>query len=86
MKPKSKLYAVSFILLKVTSRIFTRCKGAENVWYRISETRKNNSSSIEGRIDHLDVNVKDQVIYIAGLGNNTLEMVNLQQGKGNSAH
>ena len=35
----------------------------------------------KGRIDHMDVNVKDKVIYIAALGNNTLEVIDLKAGK-----
>ena len=36
---------------------------------------------VKGRIDHLDVNLKDQVAYIAALGNNTVEAVDLKTGK-----
>src|SRR5258708_9019291 len=36
---------------------------------------------VKGRIDHLDINLKDQVIYVAALGNNTLEVVDLGNGK-----
>ena len=36
---------------------------------------------VKGRIDHMDVNLKDQVIYVAALGNNTLEVVDLVKGK-----
>ena len=36
---------------------------------------------VKGRIDHIDINVKDQVAYIAALGNNTLEVVDLKSGK-----
>ncbi len=36
---------------------------------------------VKGRIDHLDVNLKDQVIYVAALGNNSLEAVDLNSGK-----
>ena len=36
---------------------------------------------VKGRIDHLDVNLKDQVVYVAALGNNTLEAVDLRTGK-----
>jgi hypothetical protein len=36
---------------------------------------------VKGRIDHMDVNLKDQVIYVAALGNNTLEAVDLNSGK-----
>lgn len=36
---------------------------------------------VKGRIDHMDVNLKDQVVYIAALGNNTLEVADLKNGK-----
>src|SRR5258705_12276551 len=36
---------------------------------------------VEGRIDHLSVDLKNQRLFIAALGNNTLEVVDLAQGK-----
>lgn len=36
---------------------------------------------VKGRIDHLDVDLKDRVVYVAALGNNTLEAVDLTTGK-----
>jgi hypothetical protein len=36
---------------------------------------------VKGRIDHMDVNVKDKIVYMAALGNNTLEVIDLQAGK-----
>jgi DNA-binding beta-propeller fold protein YncE len=36
---------------------------------------------VKGRIDHLDVNLKDRIVYVAALGNNTLEVVDLTSGK-----
>jgi len=37
--------------------------------------------NVKGRIDHIDINLKDQVAYIAALGNNTLEIVDLKSSK-----
>lgn len=37
--------------------------------------------NVQGRIDHMDVNVKDKIVYMAALGNNTLEVIDLQAGK-----
>jgi hypothetical protein len=31
--------------------------------------------NVKGRIDHIDINWKDQVVYIAALGNNTVEII-----------
>src|SRR5258707_9344548 len=39
---------------------------------------------VKGRIDHLDVNLKDGMVYVAALGNNTVEVVDLI--KGNAIH
>ncbi len=36
---------------------------------------------VKGRIDHIDVDTKNQVAYVAALGNNTLEVVDLKTGK-----
>ena len=36
---------------------------------------------IKGRIDHLDVNLKEGIVYVAALGNNTLEVVDLAAGR-----
>lgn len=36
---------------------------------------------VKGRIDHMDVNEKAKVLYMAALGNNTLEVIDLQAGK-----
>jgi DNA-binding beta-propeller fold protein YncE len=36
---------------------------------------------VKGRIDHLEINLKDKIVYIAALGNNTLEAINLSTGE-----
>ena len=36
---------------------------------------------VKGRIDHMDVNKEQGIIYIAALANNTLEVVDLAKGK-----
>src|SRR3984893_3794833 len=36
---------------------------------------------VKGRIDHMDINLKDQVVYVAALGNNTLEVIDLRKGR-----
>src|SRR5437899_7224412 len=36
---------------------------------------------VEGRIDHMSVDVNGQRLFVAALGNNTLEVVDLAQGK-----
>jgi hypothetical protein len=36
---------------------------------------------IKGRIDHLDINLKEKIVYVAALGNNSLEIVDINKGK-----
>jgi WD40 repeat protein len=36
---------------------------------------------VDGRIDHLSIDLKDQRLFIAALGNNTVEIVDLTRGK-----
>src|SRR5262252_2086100 len=36
--------------------------------------------NVEGRIDHMDVDAKGQRLFVAALGNNTVEVVDLQAG------
>jgi len=36
---------------------------------------------VKGRIDHMDINLNDQVAYAAALGNNTVEVIDLKSGK-----
>lgn len=38
-------------------------------------------TEIKGRIDHLDVGLRNQIVYMAALGNNSLEVVDLKNGK-----
>ena len=37
--------------------------------------------NVEGRIDHMDVDVKGQRLFVAALGNNTVEVIDLQKGE-----
>src|SRR5215510_9525294 len=37
--------------------------------------------NVEGRIDHLAVDVQSQRLFLAALGNNTLEVIDLKAGK-----
>lgn len=37
--------------------------------------------SVQGRIDHIDIDTKNQIVYVAALGNNSLEIVDLKNGK-----
>src|SRR5437868_6933068 len=36
---------------------------------------------VEGRIDHMSMDVKTQRLFVAALGNNTVEVIDVAQGK-----
>lgn len=36
---------------------------------------------VKGRIDHMDIDLKAQIIYLSDLGNNSLKIIDLQKGK-----
>src|SRR4051794_9054244 len=36
---------------------------------------------VQVRIDHMSIDVKNQRLFIAALGNNTIELIDLEQGK-----
>lgn len=38
-------------------------------------------TGVKGRIDHLDIDLQDQLVFVAALGNNTVEVVDLKDGK-----
>jgi DNA-binding beta-propeller fold protein YncE len=69
-----------FIFINICS--FTACKGqatfGEN---HLPIDKIIPLPGVKGRIDHMDVNLKDQIVYIAALGNNTLEVVSLPDAK-----
>jgi len=74
---------IKLVLLSITSYIsFFACKGQKsfgNEQLSIKQTIP--LSDVSGRIDHIDVNLKDQILYIAALGNNSLEAVDLKNSK-----
>lgn len=45
----------------------------------ISLKAKINMPHVSGRIDHMAVNLKDKVVYMAALGNNTVEVIDLNK-------
>lgn len=37
--------------------------------------------NVKGRVDHLDIDVQNQVVFVAALGNNTVEVADMKTGK-----
>lgn len=69
------------ILLFIALGCFASCQAQESGQQLLTLQKEIALSNVKGRIDHIDVNLKDQVAYIAALGNNTLEVVDLKSGK-----
>jgi len=61
---------------------FSSCKGQTEFGTNFLHLEKKIPlPDIKGRIDHMDINLKDQVVYVAALGNNTVEAVDLRNSK-----
>ncbi|MDO3643723.1 YncE family protein [Mucilaginibacter sp. L3T2-6] len=60
---------------------FSSCKAQESGKQYLTLEKEIVLPNVKGRIDHIDINIKDQIAYIAALGNNTLEIVDMKSGK-----
>jgi outer membrane protein assembly factor BamB len=69
------------ILLFVTLGCFGACQAQESGKHLLTLQKEIALPNVKGRIDHIDINLKDQIAYIAALGNNTVEVVDLGNGK-----
>jgi hypothetical protein len=69
------------ILLFVAVGCFTGCQAQETGKQYLMLEKEIALPNVKGRIDHIDINLKDQIAYVAALGNNTLEIVDLKSGK-----
>jgi hypothetical protein len=77
---KNKNYPILTLLIAGLIS-FTGCQAQESGKQYLILQKEIALPGVKGRIDHIDINVKDQVAYIAALGNNTLEVVDLKNGK-----
>ncbi len=60
---------------------FSSCNGQENYGAaKLALVKEIPMPSVKGRIDHMALNPRSRVLYIAALGNNTVEVVNLEKG------
>ena len=70
------------LILIIAFLSFTGCKGqkpfGENYFHVDKFIPLPN---VKGRIDHLDINLREQVMYVAALANNSVEVVDLKNGK-----
>jgi DNA-binding beta-propeller fold protein YncE len=72
----------NFLLLILCCFLYSGCKAQKTYGDDNLVLEKSISlSGVSGRIDHMDVNLKDRIVYIAALGNNSLEIVDIGKGK-----
>ena len=78
---RSKITGVLFVCLCLTF-LFTDCKGqkAFGTGYLVLQ-KIIPLPNVKGRIDHMAINSRKMTVYVAALGNNTLEVVDLKKGK-----
>ena len=80
MRPKTT--GVLFVWLSLTLLLFTNCKGQKAFGSRYLVLQKSIPlPNVRGRIDHMAINIRNMTVYVAALGNNTLEVVDLKKGK-----
>jgi hypothetical protein len=59
----------------------TDCKGQKRVGAeKLKLVKEIEMPEVKGRIDHMAFNQKDQVLYVAALGHNSVEVIDLKNG------
>lgn len=60
---------------------FLSCNGQQPFGTNLLKLEKEISMpGVKGRIDHIAVNLKDRMLYVAALGNNSVEVISLDKG------
>src|SRR5947208_15837956 len=76
---KNKLLQPIFIVYIFS---FANCKGQPTFGENYLQVNKViELPNVKGRLDHLDINLKDQVLYLSALGNNTVEAIDLEKSE-----
>jgi DNA-binding beta-propeller fold protein YncE len=69
-------------LVLAFSNLVTACKGQADFGDdRLRLEKSISMPSVKGRIDHMDVNLRQGLVYMAALGNNSLEVIDIRIGK-----
>lgn len=72
----------TFLPFVATLICLTSCSGTRSYGQDILKQEKEISlPNVKGRIDHLDIDIVNQIVFVAALGNNTVEVVDLKNGK-----
>jgi YVTN family beta-propeller protein len=78
MKGLTKMMCILFICIMTLSGCEGQSVFGTELLHQVKEIPM---PEVKGRIDHLDCNLKDQLVYVAALGNNTVEVVDLKNNK-----
>ena len=70
----------SALVLSVLASLNTQTYTQENAPLRLVQTIP--MPNVKGRFDHMDVDVKGKRLFVAGLENGSVEVVDLQAGSG----
>src|SRR6185312_13430656 len=77
-----KHIACYFMALLITCGCIVSCKGQKTFGTQYLKLEKIiHLPYVKGRIDHLAIDLKDQIAYVAALENNTVEVVDLKNEK-----
>lgn len=69
------------ITILVCINFLASCKGQQSFGTNYLKLEKTiEMPGVSGRIDHMAINLKAQVVYMAALGNNTVEVIDLRNG------
>ncbi|HVS91892.1 MAG TPA: hypothetical protein VHE59_07680 [Mucilaginibacter sp.] len=75
---KNARFPLSLILLAV---LLNGCSSDSFGQSALKLSKEISLPNVKGRIDHMDADVQNQVIFVAALGNNTVEVADLETGK-----
>ena len=77
--PVSGIRELTYLLLICS---FASCNGQDKSGSHILELKKTiEIPGVTGRIDHMGINVKNNILYLAAVGNNSVEVIDLIDGK-----
>ena len=76
-----KKNSAGLLKLLCTAWLLTSFCNAQKNTSGLLKIEKSIVLSVKGRIDHMDVNLKNQIAYVSALGNNSLEVVDIPGGK-----
>lgn len=69
------------VLFLFTLCLLSNCQGQKSYGdQKLTVVEKISMPSVKGRLDHMTINLKDRVLYLAALGNNTVEVIDLESG------